>query len=108
MPATGTPTRITDVRTVAVPVRDQDRALEFYVGRLGFAVRMDASYGPGRWIEVAPDRATTGLALAGPAQDGAAGIDTGIRFSTPDATADHAALRAAGAELSATPTGTRS
>jgi hypothetical protein len=28
-----TRTRITDVRTVAVPVSDQDRALEFYVGR---------------------------------------------------------------------------
>jgi catechol 2,3-dioxygenase-like lactoylglutathione lyase family enzyme len=29
--------KITDVRTVGVPVRDQDRAIDFYVGTLGFA-----------------------------------------------------------------------
>jgi lactoylglutathione lyase len=36
MPATGTTTRITEVRTVGIPVNDQDRALAFYVGKLGF------------------------------------------------------------------------
>ena len=35
---TGT-THITGLGTVAVPVTDQDRALEFYVGRLGFETR---------------------------------------------------------------------
>ncbi len=34
-------TQITDLRTVGVPVTDQDRALEFYVGKLGFAKRAD-------------------------------------------------------------------
>jgi hypothetical protein len=29
-------TPITDVRTVGVPVTDQDRALEFYLDKLGF------------------------------------------------------------------------
>jgi lactoylglutathione lyase len=51
-----TKTRITDVRTVGVPVTDQNRALAFYVQKLGFEKRLDApveQFG-GRWIEVAP------------------------------------------------------
>ena len=35
-------TTLTDVRCVAVPVRDQDAALSFYVDTLGFELRMDA------------------------------------------------------------------
>jgi catechol 2,3-dioxygenase-like lactoylglutathione lyase family enzyme len=34
-------THITGVGTVGVPVTDQDRALEFYVGKLGFEKRRD-------------------------------------------------------------------
>ena len=50
-----TENRITDIRTVAVPVADQDRAVEFYVGKLGFEKRMDAPLQQlgGRWIVVA-------------------------------------------------------
>ena len=36
-----TTTNITRVGTVIVPVSDQDQALEFYVGKLGFEVRID-------------------------------------------------------------------
>ncbi|HEX3923344.1 MAG TPA: hypothetical protein VHY31_13735 [Streptosporangiaceae bacterium] len=36
-------TRITGLRTVAVPVTDQDRAVAFYVGRLGFEKRLDGN-----------------------------------------------------------------
>jgi len=49
------PGQITGVHTVGVPVTDQDRALDFYVGTLGFDKRLDADMGGGRrWIEVAP------------------------------------------------------
>jgi catechol 2,3-dioxygenase-like lactoylglutathione lyase family enzyme len=45
-------TNITEVGTVIVPVTDQDRALEFYVGTLGFEVRIDGEFAPGeRWLE---------------------------------------------------------
>ena len=55
---------ITEVGTVIVPVTDQDRAREFYVGTLGFEVRMDAEFAPGeRWLEVAPPGAATTIAL---------------------------------------------
>ena len=37
--------QITGVRTVGVPVTDQDRALDFYTGTLGFTKRLDVPYG---------------------------------------------------------------
>jgi predicted enzyme related to lactoylglutathione lyase len=90
---------VTGVRTVAVPVRDQDRALAFWTGPLGLTVRLDVPMGGGRWIEVAPDGAPTSVALV-PAEDARpAGIDTGIRLTTRDAEAAHASLRQAGADV---------
>lgn len=57
-------TRITRVETVGLPVADQDRALEFYVGTLGFEKRRDVPFGSGRrWIEVAPPGSATTIAL---------------------------------------------
>ena len=95
-------TQITGLRTVGVPVTDQDRALEFYTGKLGFAKRADFPAGDGgRWIEVAPPGAATTIALV-PAREGApAGVDTGIRLVTGDADADHAALLARGVDADA-------
>jgi len=92
---------ITDVATVAVPTRDHEKALAFYVGKLGFEVRMDAEFAPGmRWAEIAPPGGgATTIALA-PAPEGAVtGVDTGIRLTTGDAGADHAALLAAGVDV---------
>jgi predicted enzyme related to lactoylglutathione lyase len=94
-----TTTRISDVRTVAVPVGDQQRALDFYRDVLGFETRMDSPFPGGRWIEVAAPGATTTIALAAAQEGTATGVDTGIRFSTADATADHAALTAAGVDV---------
>lgn len=93
-----TGTRITGVTAVAIPVRDQDRALEFYVGTLGFEKRMDVPFGPGRWITVAPPGASTVVALVLPGEGASAGVDTGIRFTSEDATADHSALLARGVD----------
>lgn len=92
---------ITGVRTVGVPVTDQDRALEFYVGRLGFDTRMDAPVEQlgGRWIEVAPPGSATTIALV-PAREGVpAGVETGIRLTTGDAAALHQDLRARGVDV---------
>jgi catechol 2,3-dioxygenase-like lactoylglutathione lyase family enzyme len=88
------------VANVAVPVTDQDRALDFYVGTLGFEKRRDAELQPGfRWIEVGPPGASTNLALA-PVQPGApAGVDTGIRLAVADAEATHRVLSGAGAAV---------
>lgn len=101
---TPTPTRvhITDIRTVAVPVSDQDRSLEFYRDGLGLETRIDMPYGDGqRWLEVVPVGAATSIALVPPRETAHAGIDTGIRLTTEDAQADHATLRAKGIDVDA-------
>ncbi len=92
--------RITHLHTVGVPVTDQERALEFYVGKLGFEKRMDASFGPGqRWVEVAPPGAMTTIALV-PTREGVpTGVETGIRLSSEDAEADHSDLSDRGVDV---------
>ena len=102
MPETETRTHITDVRTVGVPVIDQDRALDFYVWQLGFEKRMDMPYGQGeRWVEVAPVGAATTLALVRVHEGEPTGVDTQVRFATDDAEADHADLLARGVDADA-------
>jgi lactoylglutathione lyase len=92
-------TRITDVRTVGVPVTDQDRALGFYVDTLGFEKRLDVPLDGGhRWIEVAPAGATTSIALVASHEGVSPGVETGVRLLTDDAEADHALLRSRGVE----------
>jgi len=100
MSETETTTRITQVRTVGVPVTDQDRALEFYVGKLGFEKRLDVPLGDRqRWIEVAPPgTAATTIALVRAHEGVPAGVETGIRFTTQDADAEHADLRDRGVD----------
>ncbi|MFD8009757.1 VOC family protein [Streptomyces sp. NPDC058955] len=88
-------TRITHVATVGMRVTDQQRAIEFYVGDLGFEVRRDVPFGGGRWIEVAPPGATTTIALV------PEGVPAGIRLTTPDADAAHADLRGRGVDADA-------
>ena len=90
-----TMTTMTDVRTVGVTVRDQDAALDFYVGTLGFEKRLDAPISPTqRWVEVAPRRATTSIALTAGQPDGP--TDTGIRFTVADAESERTDLAARG------------
>jgi predicted enzyme related to lactoylglutathione lyase len=92
---------ITEVGRIAVPASDQDAALEFYVGTLGFELRSDETFADGkmRWIEVAPAGATTSIALAPPMEGGPTSVDTGIVLSSSDIEADHATLKAAGVDV---------
>jgi catechol 2,3-dioxygenase-like lactoylglutathione lyase family enzyme len=92
-------TSITRVGTVIVPVSDQDEALDFYVGTLGFEKRLDGPFGAGgRWIEVAPPGAETTIALV-PAQMAPGGVE--VSFATRDAETDHAELRSREVEADA-------
>ena len=40
--------QIEAVRTIGVPVTDQDQAIRFYVDTLGFEIRLDVPIGRGR------------------------------------------------------------
>src|SRR4051812_3309167 len=93
--------RVTAVGTVGIPVNDQDRALDFYVGVLGLTTELDVpTPGGGRWVTVAP-RGSTGTTLAlVVAHDGVpAGVETGVRLLVDDAETAREALRTAGAEV---------
>src|SRR6185369_16229444 len=81
-----TMTTITDIRTIAIDVSDQDRALAFFTDTLGFEKRLDAAMSPtSRWIEVAPPGATTSIALkAAHAAMADAGVEVGELLRWPD------------------------
>ena len=98
---TNTKTRITSVRTIGVPVSDQDRALDIYVETLGLEKRLDAPVPQlgGRWIEVGAASSATTLALIPESDDVPSGVETGIRLATEDADAVHANLRSAGVDV---------
>jgi catechol 2,3-dioxygenase-like lactoylglutathione lyase family enzyme len=99
MAETETRTHITQVGTVMVPVSDQDRALEFYLDKLGFEKRTDTPYGDGeRWIDVAPPGAATTIALVPPREGEPTGIQTRVALTSEDIDSEQADLRARGVE----------
>jgi catechol 2,3-dioxygenase-like lactoylglutathione lyase family enzyme len=100
MADTATNIHVTQVATVIVCVSDQDRAIEFFVGALGFEQTADFRYGADeRWVEVAPPGGATRISLARPRDGWPTGIETGVAFSTEDVDADHAELRARGVDV---------
>jgi catechol 2,3-dioxygenase-like lactoylglutathione lyase family enzyme len=93
-----TPMTFTGMHTVAVPVTDQKRTKALFEG-FGLETRLDTELQPGfRWIELALADSPTSLALVQAGPQLPAGIDTGIRLTTPDARAAHAAVLEAGLE----------
>ena len=95
------PVGITHVRTVSITISDHDRALDFYVNKLGFTKLMDATFGQGyRWIEVAPAGSQTVLVLAkGFGQADRMGKLAGIVFETADLMATCQQLEQRGVEF---------
>jgi len=92
---------VAQVGRVCVTVADTDRAIEFYVDKLGFEKVVDVPMGEGmRWVEVAVAGTPTTIALAPPPPGTeAGGGQTGICLDTSDVDADHAALKAAGVDV---------
>ena len=94
--------RITRVATAGIPVSDQERALDFYVGTLGFEKVLDGPFGDGgRWIEVAPPGATTTVALIATSEPQTRSVDAALRYATEDAGADHARFKELGCDVDA-------
>lgn len=108
---------ITHVATTSVFVSDQDKAVDFYVNKLGFEKRRDESMGPDapRWIEVVPPGAQTALVIFKPseAMPGAStyenavaqiGQFTSFIFGVDDINATYRELSARGVEFGHAPT----
>jgi catechol 2,3-dioxygenase-like lactoylglutathione lyase family enzyme len=96
-----TKTRIAKVGVVVVPVSDEDRAIEFYVDKLGFEKRADVPFGGDyRWVEVAPEGAETTIAIVRPPAGKPAGnAETGVALHTDDINGVHADLKARGVDV---------
>ena len=96
---------VTRAGTVGVYVSDQDRALDFYVNKLGFEKRLDEPMGPeARWIEVAPTGAETRLVLfTPPGMEDRIGTFANVVFECDDLGATYEQLRGRGVEFSEEP-----
>jgi catechol 2,3-dioxygenase-like lactoylglutathione lyase family enzyme len=98
-----TKTHFSHIGIVCVPVSDQDRSLDFYVGKLGLEKRSDVPFGGQyRWVEVAPAGRETGIAIVPPPEGSPiGGMQTGIALNTDDIDAAHADLKAQGVDVDA-------
>ncbi|MEJ2860834.1 VOC family protein [Actinomycetospora flava] len=95
-----TATTVTNLGVAMFTVTDQDAAIAFYTGQLGWELRGDTRFGEGgteRWVEVAPPGSTARLALNPPMGGEPGGC--GIGVETPDVRAEHARLREAGVDV---------
>ena len=105
------------VSVAGLYVRDQDEALEFYVGKLGFRVHTDAKNGDYRWLTVQhPDQPSLQLGLfkpQAPTVDGATaqtlqeavakGAMPPMVLNVDDCRAAHQRMSAAGVEFTQEP-----
>jgi predicted enzyme related to lactoylglutathione lyase len=96
---------IRKLKFVSIPVRDQDRALDFYVNKLGFALITDQPMGPGqRWVEIRPPRGDSGIALfTSPGHENRVGTFTGISMECDDVQKTYDELKARGVEFEKPP-----
>lgn len=102
------------IKLTSVYVDDQEKALRFYTGVLGFQKKADFSNGPYRWLTVAsaeePDGTELQLTLNNNAAAKAwqqAQFEQGqpaAMFFTDDLDADYARMKAHGAEFTMPPT----
>ena len=92
---------INAIKFVSIPVRDQDRALEFYTSKLGLKVITDSPFsGTQRWIELGIPRAETRLVLwTGEGQEKMIGGFMNLAFAADDVEATAKELKARGVEF---------
>ena len=100
--SSATATRIQGISLVVIPVKDQDRSIEFYES-IGFEKRTDIPFGDNyRWVEVYPPEGTTGIALAPPPPGSdASAKETGITLGTDDIETSHAEMKSRGVDVDA-------
>jgi predicted enzyme related to lactoylglutathione lyase len=89
------------VKFVSIPVRDQDRALEFYTKKLGMRVITDSPYDDTqRWIELGFPRADTKVVLfTASGQEQHIGSAMNVTFMADDVMATASELKAKGVEF---------
>jgi catechol 2,3-dioxygenase-like lactoylglutathione lyase family enzyme len=92
---------ISRVKLVSIPVRDQQRAVEFYTAKLGFRVTTDAPFdGKQRWIELTlPGGSTRVVLFTPPGAEQSIGSFSNVVFTSDDIERTYEELRARGVEF---------
>src|SRR5438045_457937 len=77
---------ISHLKFASIPVRDQNRALDFYTEKLGFTIVTDKPFdGKQRWIELRIPKAETRVVLFTPEEHvGRIGTFSGLSFACDD------------------------
>ena len=92
------------VKFVSIPVKDQNKALDFYTRKLGFQILTDQPFGSQRWIELSIPGADTGVVLfTPPGQESRIGTFTNISFVCDDIQKTYEDLRVRGVEFQQPP-----
>jgi predicted enzyme related to lactoylglutathione lyase len=96
---------ITHIKFASIPVRDQNRALDFYTGKLGFTIITDQPFNDKqRWIELRIPKAETRVTLFTPEdQEDRIGTFSNIVFNCEDVEKTYAELKAKGVEFVSPP-----
>jgi predicted enzyme related to lactoylglutathione lyase len=102
------------IKVTSVYVDDQEKALRFYTGVLGFAKKTDFSNGPYRWLTVASPEDTDGIELQLALNDNPAAKayqqamfqqgQPAVMFFTDNVRGDYERIKARGAEFTMPPT----
>jgi predicted enzyme related to lactoylglutathione lyase len=98
---------ITNVKLVSIPVRDQDKALEFYRDKLGFKVTIDEPFSTAtdsRWIELqTPEGQTRVVLLKADYSDPRMGKLLNIVFTSDDIEKTYFDLKTKGVQFKEPP-----
>ena len=92
------------VKFVSIPVKDQNKALDFYTKKLGFQILTDQPFGNQRWIELNIPGADTGVVLfTPPGQEDRVGKFANISFVCDDIQKTYEELCSRGVEFQQPP-----
>ena len=92
---------ISSIKTISLPVSDQDRAKKFYCDKLGFkVVREHPFMNDAQWIELQPKDGGTSIVLTTWFDTMPAGSIQGLILGVDDVMETHKALAERGVEIS--------
>ncbi len=96
---------IKGIKFTGIPVRDQNRALDFYTDKLGFTIITDQPFdGKQRWIELRIPKADTRVVLFTPeGQQDRVGSFVNMSYWCDDVEKTYEELKARGVEFLAPP-----
>ena len=96
---------IKGIKFASVPVRDQQKVLDFFTDKIGFVVATDQPFDGGqRWIELRIPGADTRLVLFTPkGHEDRVGSFVNFTFVADDVEATYKTLKAKGVEFTAPP-----